>query len=285
MAGSFAMSISFAYLGTMQQQDTLALLAMAAFPISLILSLVLGWLAWYYGWGGTGYAVYLYGRSLFLPKKITIEPPSYEIANTIAQALEEAVLVYRANPIDAQTEWARIDRSGWKAEQDEPLIAGNSLQIQQDSVVSAKQITDLTSIKSLRVANVGGFSAWLGWNPRFWEESFQRWLNVIAIWLATGLALFGLVLGTFILSSITDSLSPALTNSVFAFFLGLIFSAGVLATFSYYLYSMLMRLNIWQIIATNGTVSLVIYKSEDRDQTRKYAEIIMSAIAGRHSER
>lgn len=237
-------------------------LANLALPVLFVLTLAVGWFTWVYAWGGAGYAVYLYGSELPLPIILTRTPLSYDEADTIAQVVNDGIHKYKQGD---------SGRTGNKAGvPSEPIIAGSKLSIQRGEIVSGYQSLSLKNVAKVRVVKAGRFLGLAFRNVRFWGDIWTRWLYAVVFFVAFALFLFAFLF----ISFVTNILSPAVEGSVITF----LFTSGAILIGAYYLYNILILFNIWTIIIDDGILSQTIYKTEDRSQAKRYADLIKSVL-------
>jgi hypothetical protein len=262
LVGSIVTATVLAYQSTPGVQRSLVDLAHLVLPMLFVLTLAVGWFIWLYAWGGAGYAVYLYGSELLLPIVLTRTPLSYDEADTIAQVVNDAI--YRSKQADS----GRTDNKAGVPS--EPIIAGSKLSIQRGEIVSGYQSLSLTNVAKVRVVKAGRFLGLAFRNVRFWGNIWTRWLYAVAFIVAFALFLFAFLFILFV----TNILSPAVEGWLITF----LFTSGAILIGAYYLYNILILFNIWTIIIDDGTLSRTVYKTEDRSQAQRYADLIKSVL-------
>lgn len=254
------MACFLGYRTTPGPQSVLSVLASLSLPVSLILTLVCGWLAWKFAWGGSGYAVYLYGNSLVLPIKMTTKPLTYPEADAIAQEASRALGAYRSGISEQTNDESSSPR--------EILVAGNSITVEPTIVVSGDGPLSIANIKSVRVVRAGRLSSMSG---DFWAGMWQRWLYAVAMFAVFGLLFFALNFVSFI----TGIISAEIEGWLF----GILFITGATMLLAYYLYNILIPLSFWHIDISDGVMWRTIYKTEDKGQAQTYAELIKVVLS------
>jgi hypothetical protein len=262
LAGSIVTTTILAYQSAPGVQSTLGDLMHLAWPVLFVLTLAVGWFTWLYAWGGEGYAVYLYGSDLPLPIILTRAPLSYDEVDTIAQVVNDAVYKYKLGDSGRTDNKADVPT--------EPIIAGSKLSIQRGAILSGYQSLILANIVNVRVVKAGRILGLAFGNLRFWGDIWTRWLYAVAFIAAFALLLFALLFILFV----TKILNPAIEGWLITF----LFTSGAILIGAYYLYNILILFNIWTIIIDDGTLPRTIYKTEDRSQAQKYADLIKSAL-------
>jgi hypothetical protein len=230
-------------------------------------SLTLAYRSWMLGWYAKGYSVYVRGRTR--GRRITHSPLTFAEAEQLARNIAESIMAVGAS--DGTSNQTRKITPGMDSKRDdliglfeEPILAGNTLEVGANEVYSGEQVISLADISRLTTTSHMPFGALLYVGYAF------------LVLLGIGATVFAMAL----LNNATDrALVP-----IFAWLISFVFGLGAIAFFALFLYGGAMLPTVWSIVAEGKLGKRTIYKSEDKRQVDIYAEMLKQELKRRNKQ-
>lgn len=182
-------------------------------------------------------------RNSWRTRRINRSPLTREQAEEVALRIEREIRRHRGN---LASEGRRND--------DEIILAGNSVHIANRTLISGEQEYLLDDVDNVVIS--GAPNEDFG---RVWAISF-----LLFVLLVVGAAAIGLFVGV----TFRDSTSAT------AFFIGAVFVCGSIALFAIFLYLFVNSPGVWSVKILTREGLRVVYKSEERRQANRVAEMI-----------